>query len=393
MVQYDPFDHEIIYGNPHSVYQQLRDESPVHYVPQWDCWALSRFQDIWDACVDAKSYSAARGTTPAHLLTKVQQVTPTLNNMDAPDHTRLRAEMRKFFMPGRLAKLIPTFEGFVDDAIAEFEERGECDAVTEFAQVVATLVGCEVAGFPREDAAELRSLVDRFFDRDPEVQGMTETGLEALQGMFEYFARLSAKRRTQPERYDPIGILHKFEVDGKKLSDEDVGSHLFLLLVGGTDTFPKVFANLLLRLHENPDVRAAVTRDPDLGLAAFNEAVRVDMPTQLMCRLLLEDKEIHGHQLREGQPVVLLYASANRDEREFPDPERYDIQRQPPRSLSFSHGTHACIGLHVARLEGRIALRKLLERFPNYEIDTSRLERYATEFVQGYSSMPTRWRT
>ena len=112
-----------------------------------------------------------------------------------------------------------------------------------------------------------------------------------------------------------------------------------------------------------------------------------------MCRLLLEDKEIHGHQLREGQPVVLLYASANRDEREFPDPERYDIQRQPPRSLSFSHGTHACIGLHVARLEGRIALRKLLERFPNYEIDTSRLERYATEFVQGYSSMPTRWRT
>jgi len=296
-------------------------------------------------------------------------------------------------MPGRLAKLIPTFEGFVDDAIAEFEERGECDAVTEFAQVVATLVGCEVAGFPREDAAELRSLVDRFFDRDPEVQGMTETGLEALQGMFEYFARLSAKRRTQPERYDPIGILHKFEVNGKKLSDEDVGSHLFLLLVGGTDTFPKVFANLLLRLHENPDTRAAVARDPDLGLAAFNEAVRVDMPTQLMCRLLLEDKEIHGHQLREGQPVVLLYASANRDEREFPDPERYDIQRQPPRSLSFSHGTHACIGLHVARLEGRIALRKLLERFPNYEIDTSRLERYATEFVQGYSSMPTRWRT
>ncbi|MCH2170633.1 cytochrome P450 [Myxococcota bacterium] len=393
MIDYDPFDQEIIYGDPHRVYKRLREESPVHYLPRWDCWALARFEDVWDACMDGEAYTAARGTSTAHLLTKVQPVTPTLNTMDAPDHTRLRAELRKFFAPGRIRKLVPAFEGFVDEAIAEFDEAGACDAVADFAQVVATRVGCEVAGFPPEDAPHMRSLVEMFFDRDPEVEGMTEKGIEGLNGMFEYFAQLSAKRRTQPKRYDPIGILHEFEVGGAKLDDADIASHLFLLLVGGTDTFPKVFANLLMRLHQNPDIRAEVAAQPDLGLAAFNEAVRVDMPTQMMCRVLLKDHEVRGQQMREGQTVMFLYASANRDDREFDDPERYDIHRTPPRTLSFSHGTHACIGLHVARLEGQIALRKLLERYPDYEIETDGLERYATEFVQGYARMPTVWRT
>jgi cytochrome P450 len=391
MIHYDPFDESIIHGDPHVVYKQLRDESPAHYLEKWDTWALSRFQDIWEACMDSDSYIASQGTTPGHLMTRVQPVTPTLNTMDAPAHTRLRAEMRKFFMPRRLRDLEPVFEGFVDEGIAEWEERGECDAVTEFAQVLATRVGCQVAGFPEEDAVFLRDVVERFMDRDPEIDGLTPAGLEAMQEMFDYFAGLSAKRRSEPKRYDPIGILQDFEVDGRRLTDEEIGSHLFLLLVGGTDTFPKVFANLLLRLHEHPDVRAEVVANPDLGLAAFNETVRLDMPTQLMGRTIRKDVELHGQRMRPGQAVIFLYASGNRDEREFDRPERFDIHRNPPRTLSFGHGTHACIGLHVARLEGRIALRKLLEKFPRYEIETDRLERYATEFVQGYSRMPIRW--
>jgi cytochrome P450 len=393
MVDYDPFSNEIIQGDPHRVYKQLRDEAPVHYLPRWNTWVLSRFRDIWDACTDTESYSAAQGTTMSHLLTKVQPVTPTLNNMDPPDHTRLRAEMRKFFSPRRVAELEPVFRSFAIEAIEGFEQRGECEAVSELAQVVATSVGCEVAGFPREDAAYLRSLVDGFFERDPDKEGMTQGGLAKLDEMFGYFAKLSANRRGKSYIHDPIGILQQMEFGGRKLDDAEIASHLFLLLVGGTDTFPKVFSNLLLRLYRNPEARRRVAADASLALDAFNETVRIDMPTQVMARLVTRDHEIQGHPIREGQPILLLYASGNRDEREFPEPERFDLERRPPRTLSFSHGTHACIGLHVARAEGRILINELLARWPDYEVDESGLERYATEFVQGYSRMPVRWRS
>jgi cytochrome P450 len=392
MVDYDPFSTEIIHGDPHQVYKQLRSEAPLHFLPKWNTWVLSRFEDIWAACMDTEHYSAAQGTTLSHLLTKGQPVTPTLNNMDPPDHTRLRAEMRKFFAPRKVAELEPVFRQFARDAIEVIEERGECDAVRELAQVMATDVGCEVAGFPREDGPYLRTLVDGFFDRAEGQEGITEAGVAKLNEMFGYFAQLSAKRRGKAYIHDPIGILQEMEFGGRKLDDVEIASHLFLLLVGGTDTFPKVFANLLLRLQRNPDARRRVAANPDLALDAFNEAVRIDMPTQVMARLTVKEHAIHGNRVQVGQPVLLLYASGNRDDREFREPERYDIERRPPRSLSFSHGTHACIGLHVARAEGRILLNELLARWPDYQIDESRLQRYATEFVQGYSSMPVRWR-
>jgi cytochrome P450 len=391
MVDYDPFGEDIIQGDPYPVYERLRDESPVHFLEKWDTWVLSRFQDIWDACMDTESFIASQGTTPGHLLTRVQPVTPTLNTIDPPEHTRLRAEMRKFFMPSQLAQLESAFEQYVDAAIEEWAENGVCDVVSDFAQPLATRVGCKVAGFPEEDAAFLRGVVDRFMARDPAIEGLTPDGLAALQEMVDYFGELSARRRREPARHDPIGILHEFESKGRKLTDDEVGSHLFLLLVGGTDTFPKVFASLLLRLFQEPEAREQVAATPSLCVAAFNETARIDMPTQFLGRTLARDLELHGQRMRAGQPVLFLYASGNRDAREFDRPDRFDVHRKPPRTLSFGHGIHACIGLHVARLEGRIALRKLLERFPRYEIETDRLERYATEFVQGYSSMPIRW--
>jgi cytochrome P450 len=135
-----------------------------------------------------------------------------------------------------------------------------------------------------------------------------------------------------------------------------------------------------------------LTENNDHSVPAFNEAVRIDMPTQNMCRLLTCDVERHGQTLKEGQPIMLLYTAANRDDREFPNPDRFDMLRNPPRSLGFSQGTHACIGLHIARKEGEVAIQEILARFPEYEIDESGLEKYSTEFVQGYSAMPVRWR-
>jgi hypothetical protein len=148
----------------------------------------------------------------------------------------------------------------------------------------------------------------------------------------------------------------------------------------------------VLRLWQHPDQRAALARDP-AGIAdAYDEILRYDMPTQFLCRTLDRDVELHGQPMRAGHGVLFMYASANRDHREFPRPDVFDIRRRPERILAFGAGTHACLGTHVARLEGRIAFETLLSRIPEYEVDLGRAEKLRTEFVQGYSSLPITFR-
>jgi cytochrome P450 len=211
--------------------------------------------------------------------------------------------------------------------------------------------------------------------------------------MGHYFAGLLAERRRAPlDADDALGALLRFERDGRPIPDEEVAANLMLLLLGATDTLPKVLAHTFHRLDRHPAQRAQVVADPGLALDAFHEAMRIDMPTQYMCRSLLRDAELHGEKLRAGQAVLLLYAAANRDEREFPDPDSYRLDRRPPRHLGFSHGTHGCLGLHAARAEARLGIQEFLARFPAYEVQDDGIERFATEFVQGYSKLPIRLR-
>ncbi|MCA9504941.1 MAG: cytochrome P450 [Spirochaetaceae bacterium] len=391
-LEYDPFSEDVIHGDHHAIYKRLRDEAPVYRLERFDAWALSRFEDVWWAC-EGDFVSSAQGATSAHLLTKVQPVLPLLNNMDPPEHTTLRAGLRRHFMPARVRALEPWIREQVCSLLEPFADGGEHEFVEDFAQPLAMRVGSIVIGLPLEDGAYLRDLVARFFHREPGHSGMTEDGLAAMMEMNDYLRRVSAEQRARPpETPNAISVLRDHrDVEGNALDDDAIGSHLSLLLIGGTDTLPKVLANLLLRLQQSPDQRAELARRPELAVPAFNEAVRIDMPTNNMCRLLTRDVERHGQTMRAGQPIVLLYTAANRDEREFPDPGRYDMHRNPPRSLGFSHGTHACIGLHVARKEGEVAIQEILARFPDYEVDATRLETYATEFVKGYSAMPTRF--
>jgi hypothetical protein len=391
MLQYDPFS-EAVMQDPLPIYRRLRDEAPCYHVEKWDCWALSRFEDIWQASMDAKSYSTALGTTSAHLLTKVQPVTPMLNLMDPPQHTQLRSRIRQYFAPGRVASLEPRIRGFVTDAMDAVMDRGECDMIDDVASKVAVQVACLANGFPLEDGEMLNQLVWRFFDREEGVEGMTQDGLAAMMEMSAYFADLIKRRRGNPgEGGSAVDTVLEIEIDGKTLSDEEAGSHLSLFLIGGAETFPKVFANAIHRLFEHPDQRAALAADPGLIPDAFNEVLRYDMPTQFLCRTLLRDVELHGETMREGRPVLFLYTSANRDDREFESPDVFDIRRRAPRMLSFGHGIHACIGAHFARMEGRICLEETLRRMPEYVVDVDRLKRLRTEFVQGWASMPVRF--
>ncbi len=390
MLDYDPFS-EAVMQDPHPVYARLREEAPAYFIPKYEAWALSRFQDVWD-CSSHRAFSTAGGTTSSQLLTRVQPVTPMLNVMDPPDHTKLRSAVKPYFAP----RAIRGLEGFVRDTVRglmdEVADRGGCDIMADFGQRLSVQVACTVTGIPVEDGPMLHDLVWRFFAREEGVDGMTEDGLAAAVELGTYFASLAAKRRSEASDVDDVvNLLRHFELGGRKLSDEEIASHLSMLIIGGSETFPKTLATALHRLWEHPEQRAAVAADPSRVPDAYQEALRYDMPTQFLGRTLLEDVELHGEKLRKGQVVLFLYPSANRDPREFPDPDLFDVRRRPQRILSFGAGTHACLGLHVAKLEGRVCLEEILGTWPDYEVDIAGAERLRTEFVQGFERLPIRF--
>ncbi len=390
MVEYDPFSEEVM-DDPHPVYRRLRREAPAYYIQKYDAWALSRFEDIWNASSDP-AYSTAKGTTPSQLLTKVQPVTPMLNLMDPPDHTQLRVKVRPFFLPKRVRTIEPVAREIVRSCLASVLERGECDVIGDLSAQLSVKIACTAIGIPLEDGDLLNQLVWRFFGREPGVDGMTEDGLAAAVELNGYFMKLlDSRRRSASDDDDVVNMLRHFESNGRRLSDEELGSHLSMLIIGGSETFPKTFANAIYRLAEYPDQRAACAADPSMIPEAFNEVLRYDMPTQFLGRVLLSDVEIHGQTMREGQAVLFLYPSANRDEREFENPDAFDIRRRPPRFLSFGAGTHACLGLHVAKMEAKVCLEEVLGRIPDYETVPERAERIRTEFVQGFTSLPIRF--
>lgn len=388
MFRYDPFADEIVNGDPLPIYKRLRDEAPAYYLEEFDTFALSRFADIWQASADLKHLTAAKGTSSAHLLTKVQPVTPMINNMDAPDHTRLRSEFRRSFAAPEVAKLEPLIRRIAREKLADALPSGRMDVIHDFAAHVAVSVACTISGLPAEDGPFLNALVWRFFQREEGVRGMTEAGLAALAEMFAYFHEQIALRRRGPARDDVLQKLLEFEQDGKPLDDDALASHLSMLIIGGSETFPKTLATIVLRLAEHPEQRRLCCENPALIPDAYNEGLRYDMPTQFLMRQVKRPVEFAGTKMREGQNLMFLYHSGNHDEREFPDPDRFDVLRRPPRILSFGYGPHSCLGVNVARLEGRVCLEELLARAPAYAVDEAGTERLRTEYVQGYWKLP-----
>lgn len=390
MLEYDPFKKDVR-ENPQPIYKRLRDEAPAYFIQKYDAWALSRFEDIWQCSGDLR-FSAAHGTTPAQVLTKEQPVTPMLNVMDPPDHTKLRAAIRKCFLPRFLKGLEPLARQTFEDLVGEIYERGECDVVQDLGSPFSVKIACVAIGLPAEDGPYLNGLVKRFFHHDPDRHGMTEDGLAALEEMSAYsLERVRECRRAPGDGPEALNALVRFDGIGRQLTNEEVASHLTLLIIGGSETFPKTLANGILRLWEHPDQRSALVADPTGIPDAYDEILRYDMPTQFLCRTLKEDVELHGQTLRAGQGVLFLYASGNWDDREFEQPERFDIRRRPHRILSFGAGTHACLGTHPARLEGKVTLETVLARMPDYEVDLEHAQRLRTEFVQGFASLPIRF--
>ena len=388
-IAYDPFSAEVR-SDPLPVYKRLREEAPAYFMPRYDGWAISRFQDIWDLS-SRNDLSAARGTTPAQLLTRDQPVAPMINLMDPPDHTQLRSVIRKCFLPKNVRAVEPVAQQLANELLDAVADADSFDVIGDFGARLSVTVACMAIGLPVEDGPHLTKLVQAFFSHDPDAEGMTEAGLAALGELTAYCEDMVKARRKQATGAGgAIDAVVDFEAGGRRFSDADAASHVAMLVIGGSETFPKVLASGLVRLLEHPDQRARLVADPSGIDDAFNEILRYDMPTQFLGRTVVSDFELHGETLRAGQPVIFLYASANRDDREFSNPDVFDIGRKPARILSFGAGNHACLGTHVARMEARVCFGALLERFPEYDLDLANAVRLRTEFVQGFASLPVR---
>lgn len=391
-IAYSPFAPEVI-ADPHPLYARMRDEAPACYIAEYDGWALSRFEDCWRATEDPATFSSTGGSTAAQALSKVEPPVPSVNQLDPPDHTRLRHAIRGPFAREAVAALEGEMRAFVALRLERAALRGEIDVVRELADPLAAMVACRLLDRPHEDAPRLVAWVHRYVNNEPGDLGRSADALAAAMEMNAYLAEVVARWRKRPGRTDSvIQAFVDFELGGRKLADLEIASHLQTLVIGGTDTTPKAVGAAALRLHAAPDQRARLAREPGRIPLAFQEALRIDMPTQFMARVVKRETRLHGCALRPGQGVLLLFASANRDPREFQEPERFDAFRAPRRVLSFGHAAHVCLGAHVARLEGRVMLEELLARFPDYELDPVRVERRRADQIQGIVSAPIRVR-
>ena len=345
-----------VLDDPLPIYRQLRDEAPAYYVEEFDCWALSRFDDIWEQSADNESYSAAlRGTTPAHLITNQLPVFPSVNLMDPPEHVRNRALISGAFKPRRVAGLAPIVEEIVIRHAKVLEAGHEVDLAADYIGKISMEVSCVLLGLPTEDGDQMYEYVNRFFDRIPGQNGMTEDGLAAAAELNAYLETVIQYRRAHPTDDDVLlNAYLNAEFDGKPLPLDNIASQMATLVIGSTDSFPKIFNAFVLELFRSPEQRAQLVENPELIPNAFREGLRYAMPTQFLGRVVKKPVQLHGQTFEPGQAVLFLFPSANRDDREFEEPDRFDIHRDSKRILTFGHGNHSCLGTHIAALEGEL---------------------------------------
>jgi len=390
VVEYDPYDYQV-HEDPYPVYRALRDEAPVYRNPALGFVALSRHADVLAAFKDVESFSNRHGVSlDQDAFHADADTTMSFLAMDPPRHTRMRALVSRGFTPRRVSELEPRIRAIAREHLDACRGRGGCDFIADFAGRLPMDVISELLGVPASDRPTLRAWADQVVHREEGQRGLPPEVAQAALKMVQYFTAMIAENRRSP-RDDLTGALLAAEIDGSRLSDREIIGFLFLMIVAGNETTTKLLGNALYWLSRNPDPRQQVRRDPSLIPLWVEETLRYDNSTQALARLVARDVELHGEKLRAGEKAALLIGSANRDERAFPDPDRFDLRRNTQRSLAFGQGTHFCLGAALARLEGRVALEEVERLLPDWEIDPSGIQRIHSVNVRGFAALPIRF--
>ena len=374
-------------GDPYPGYRELRATAPVCWNDVTKFWALLKYEDIRFVSSSPALFTSTKGITipdPA-MPSPVQE--GTLIFSDPPRHRQLRKLINSGFTRRRVAVLEPKIRQIVRGILDGIEPGSVHEFAEEIAAPLPTRMIAELIGAPPDDWEQFRAWSDAATGTaDPEIE---LDSFVAMGQLFEYFQKLIAARRAEP-RNDLLSVLAEAEIDEHRLTDEDLLNFAFLLLVAGNETTRNLIALGTLALISHPDQRRLLVENPALIPGAVEEMLRWNSPVVHMARTAVADVEIRGQRIAEGDVVVMLYGSANRDEDVFgSDSEEFKVTRHPNPHIAFGCGEHSCVGAQLARLEATVMFEELLGRFPKLEL-VGDVDRMRATMVPGVKRMPVR---
>ncbi|MFI8694288.1 cytochrome P450 [Dietzia maris] len=396
---FNPFDPAHL-ADPYPGYRLLRETDPVHHhrgdgtTAHPDFWALSRYADVDAAVCDPGTFSSASGLTFYRDEIEKLGLAPTIVMMDPPEHSGKRRLLAKAFSPKRVAATEPRIRDFVRGRLAEMAERYDDEVVDlhrDFSAQIPTFVLAHLFDLPTADRPLFGPWVSALTTLQEE--GFRPAGLEggavdAVAEMFAYFGELIAERRAHPGD-DLISALAQAEIEGERLDDWDILGFCFVIVAGGNDTTGNLISHTVALLDSNPRQRELLAADPGLIPGALSECLRFESSVQALARTTTREVTVGGTTIPAGEKVMMLYGSANRDEREFgPTAGQLDITREISGHLGFARGPHFCIGSHFARLQARIAVEELYAAHPMVGVDRDSAVRALSPFTRGFVSLP-----
>jgi hypothetical protein len=386
MLDFNPHSHEL-HEDPYPVYREMRARHPLLRNAQHGFWAVSRWDDVVEALLRPHVFSSQRSLA-ATAATDPGVAMPMMILMDPPGHDDLRTLVNRGFTPRRIAQLEPRIRAIATDLIDRFVEKGSCDLWADLAAPLPTTVIAELLGVPKEDHEMFKAKSTAMVAAAGPVSSGAGgyEGASAAHELAAYLAGVFEAKRRRPGDDLMSGLLAA-ELDGRKLTPGELVGFAVLLLVAGNETTTNLICNAAVQLDRHPDQHARLVKDPALVPVAVEEFLRFDPPVQGLERFMAEDVDFLGERLRRGERVYLMLASANRDERAIPDPDRFDVARSPNRHLSFGFGTHFCLGASLARLEARVVWEEILARFPEFRV-AGPTERLHSGVIRGLLKVP-----
>ncbi len=387
----DPYDYDF-HEDPYPYYRRLRDEAPLYHNEELGFWALSRHRDVHEGFRNSNTLSNRDGVS-LDPVSRGPHASKTMSflAMDDPAHLRLRTLVSKGFTPRRIRELEPRVTELAVrhlDAMLEKAGSDTVDYVAEFAGKLPMDVISELMGVPVADRDRIRAMADGVMHREDGVNDVPASAIEASLNLIVYYQQMIADRRNKATD-DLTSALLEAEIDGDRLTDEEILGFMFLMVIAGNETTTKLLANAAFWGHKNPDQLTGVYQDLSRVPLWVEETLRYDTSSQILARTVSGELTLYDTTIPDGDVLLLLPGSGHRDERVFDDPDDYVIGREiGSKLLSFGSGAHFCLGAHLARMEARVALTELFKRIRGYQVDEANAVRVHSSNVRGFAHLP-----
>ncbi len=390
-IYYDPFDIEID-KDPHPLWKRMRDEAPLYRNEKYTFSALSRYDDVEKALVDWDTFRSGKGSTLEMILSGVEMPPGSILMEDPPAHDVHRSLMSRVFTPKAMLAIEPKVREYCTRTLDPLVAEGRFDFITDLGAVMPMLTIGMLLGIPEEDQVAIRDRIDAGLRIDADAGGPEVPSAGVIFEGIELFGEYIDHRTKHPSD-DLMTKLIQAEFEDehgvtRTLTRDETLMYIMLLAGAGNETTTRLIGWTGKLLGEHPDQRRELAADRSLVPQAIEEILRYEAPSPVQARTVTRDVEYYGETVPEGSIMVLINGSGNRDDRHFPDADRFDIHRSIDHHLSFGYGLHFCLGAALARLEGRVALEEVLRRWTDWDVDWDNAEQAHTPNVRGWERLP-----